>query len=305
MQPVEIVNVALNPQLPTLDSPRWRIPSGMPFVNLLFGGWSWLVMLFLYAPIVLLIVYSFNQAEYGIAWKGFTLDWYRKMLADSVLMLALKNSVIIALISMVFSLVLGVTGAWMLYRYKYPALRWLNTLIFIPMAVPEILMGVSLLVLFRIVIAWLNGLQESSHAPEWFANLDIGTGYTTVILAHITFCFPFVLIAVQARLSGVDPALEEAAMDLGATPLAAFFKVMVPYMMPAIISGALMAFALSLDEIIISIFVYGPDAQPLPVVMYGRAKKGLDPSLNAVSAIFILATIVLVLISETVKRRNR
>ena len=277
----------------------------MPFVNMLFGGWSALVMLFLYAPIVLLIVYSFNQAEYGIAWQGFTLDWYRKMLADTVLMSALKNSVIIALFSTVMSLVLGVTGAWLLYRYKYPALRWLNTLIFIPMAVPEILMGVSLLVLFRIAIAWLNQLQELPIAPQWFASLDIGAGYTTVILAHVTFCFPFVLIAVQARLSGVDPALEEAAMDLGAPPITAFFKVMVPYMMPAIISGALMAFALSLDEIIISIFVYGPDAQPLPVVMYGRAKKGLDPSLNAVSAIFILATVVLVLISETVKRRNR
>ena len=277
----------------------------MPFVNMLFGCWSALVMLFLYAPIVLLIVYSFNQAEYGIAWQGFTLDWYRKMLADTVLMSALKNSVIIALFSTVMSLVLGVTGAWLLYRYKYPALRWLNTLIFIPMAVPEILMGVSLLVLFRIAIAWLNQLQELPIAPQWFASLDIGAGYTTVILAHVTFCFPFVLIAVQARLSGVDPALEEAAMDLGAPPITAFFKVMVPYMMPAIISGALMAFALSLDEIIISIFVYGPDAQPLPVVMYGRAKKGLDPSLNAVSAIFILATVVLVLISETVKRRNR
>ena len=299
--------VALNSPLSTFNPPkrRFRIPTGMPLVNALFGGWSALVMLFLYAPIVLLIVYSFNKADYGVAWQGFTLDWYRKMLADTVLMSALKNSVIIALISTVFSLVLGVTGAWLLYRYKFPALRWLNTLIFIPMAVPEILMGVSLLVLFRIVIAWLNGLQALASAPEWFAHLDIGTGYTTVILAHITFCFPFVLIAVQARLSGVDPALEEAAMDLGAPPLTAFFKVMVPYMMPAIISGALMAFALSLDEIIISIFVYGPDAQPLPVVMYGRAKKGLDPSLNAVSAIFILATVVLVLISETVKRRSR
>jgi spermidine/putrescine transport system permease protein len=166
-------------------------------------------------------------------------------------------------------------------------------------------MGVSLLVLFRMVITWLTDLQMLDAAPLWFANLDIGRGFTTVIIAHITFCFPFVLIAVQARLSGVDPALEEAAMDLGATPLQAFAKVMVPYMMPAIISGALMAFALSLDEIIISVFVFGPDSQPLPVVMYGRAKKGLDPSLNAVSTIFILATIVLVLLSETIKRRNR
>ena len=264
---------------------KLRVPSGMPLVNAIFGGWSALVMVFLYAPILLLIVYSFNRAEYGIAWQGFTLDWYRKMIEDSVLMTALKNSMIIATISTVIAVVLGTTGAWLLYRYSFPAIRWLSTLVFIPMAVPEILMGVSLLVLF--------------------ASLGVDRGFTTVILAHVTFCFPFVLIAVQARLSGVDPALEEAAMDLGATPLQAFTKVMVPYMMPAIISGALMAFALSLDEIIISIFVYGPDAQPLPVVMYGRAKKGLDPSLNAVSTIFILATVALVLLSETIKRRNR
>jgi spermidine/putrescine transport system permease protein len=277
----------------------------MPLVNAVFGGWSALVMVFLYAPILLLIVYSFNRAEYGIAWQGFTLDWYRKMIADSVLMTALKNSVIIATISTVFSVVIGTTGAWLMFRYRFPTVRWLSMLVFIPMAVPEILMGVSLLVLFSIVINWLTGLQNLEAAPAWFANLEIGTGFATVILAHITFCFPFVLIAVQARLSGVDPALEEAAMDLGATPLQAFTKVMVPYMMPAIISGALMAFALSLDEIIISLFVYGPEAQPLPVVMYGRAKKGLDPSLNAVSTIFILATIALVLLSEMNKRRNR
>jgi spermidine/putrescine transport system permease protein len=279
--------------------------TGMRLLNALFGGWSALVIAFLYAPIVLLVVYSFNRAEYGIAWQGFTLDWYRKMLADTVLMGALKSSVIIAVASTVVSVALGTTGAWLLYRYKFPAMRALNTLIFIPMAVPEVLMGISLLILFRIVIGWLNNLQGLEGAPAWFSALEIGTGYTTVILAHVTFCFPFVLIAVQARLAGVDPALEEAAMDLGAPPLAAFMKVMVPYMMPAIVSGALMAFALSLDEIVISIFVYGPDAQPLPVVMYGRAKKGLDPSLNAVSAIFILATVVLVLLSESFRRRNR
>jgi spermidine/putrescine transport system permease protein len=284
---------------------KFRVPSGMPLVNAVFGGWSALVMVFLYAPIVLLVVYSFNRAEYGIAWQGFTLDWYRKMIGDSVLMTSLKNSVIIAALTTMFSVALGTTGAWLLFRYRFPAIRWLSMLVFIPMAVPEILMGVSLLVLFRIVINWLAGLQELATAPEWFSNLDIGTGFTTVVLAHVTFCFPFVLIGVQARLSGVDPALEEAAMDLGATPLQAFAKVMVPYMMPAIVSGALMAFALSLDELIISIFVYGPDAQPLPVVMYGRAKKGLDPSLNAVSTIFILATVALVLLSETIKRRNR
>lgn len=120
---------------------KFRVPSGMPLVNAIFGGWSALVMVFLYAPILLLIVYSFNRAEYGIAWQGFTLDWYRKMIADSVLMTALKNSVVIATISTVFSVVIGTTGAWLLFRYRFPAVRWLSMLVFIPMAVPEILMG--------------------------------------------------------------------------------------------------------------------------------------------------------------------
>src|SRR6185503_14764851 len=133
---------------------KFRVPSGMPLVNAIFGGWSALVMVFLYAPIILLVVYSFNRAEYGIAWQGFTLDWYRKMIGDSVLMTSLKNSVIIAALTTMFSVALGTTGAWLLFRYSFPAIRCLSMLVFIPMAVPEILMGVSLLVLFRMVIDW-------------------------------------------------------------------------------------------------------------------------------------------------------
>jgi len=151
----------------------------------------------------------------------------------------------------------------------------------------------------------MEGWQATPGAPAWFGDLEFGLGFTTVIISHVTFCFPFVLVAVQARLAGVDPALEEAAMDLGATPARAFWHVMVPFMLPAIISGALMAFTLSMDEIIVTYFTCGSDSQTLPLKVFGRVKKGLDPSLNAISAVFIVATAAFVVLAEWVKRRRR
>jgi spermidine/putrescine transport system permease protein len=160
-------------------------------------------------------------------------------------------------------------------------------------------MGVSLLILFSVVAGPLN-LWLSRFSEEEF-----GLGYLTIIIAHTTFCFPFVLVAVQARLAGVDPHLEEAAMDLGAPPLKAFWFVMVPYLLPAIFSGALMSFTLSMDEVIVTFFVTGPESQTLPIKVFGMAKKGLDPSLNAISAVFVLATAVLVVLGETTRKLNR
>ncbi len=274
-------------------------------MNLLLGSWTGVVFAFLYIPILLLIVFSFNDSQLNLNWEGFTLDWYRALAEDSVLIEAFKNSLIIAAITTVLSVVLGTVGAWLLHRYCYPARKFINTLIFVPMAIPEIIMGVSLLILFSGVFRWLEGYQEAAWAPQWFADLNLDLGYATVIIAHTTFCFPFVLVAVQARLAGADPSLEEAAMDLGATPLRAFWHVMVPYMLPAIISGALMAFTLSMDEIIVTYFTAGPDSQTLPLKIFGRVKKGLDPSLNAISTIFILATAALVILSEWIKRSSR
>lgn len=282
-----------------------RLPSGLKLMNLLLGSWTGIVFAFLYIPIILLVVFSFNDSQLNLRWEGFTLDWYRALLEDTVLIDALKNSLMIAAITTVLAVILGTIGAWLLHRYSYPWRKVVNTLIFVPMAIPEIIMGVSLLILFSMTISVLEGWQQAAHAPEWFANLEFGPGLTTVIIAHTTFCFPFVLVAVQARLAGADPALEEAAMDLGATPLRAFWHVMVPYMLPAIISGALMAFTLSMDEVIVSTFTVGPDSQTLPLKIFGRVKKGLDPSLNAISTVFILATAVFVVISEWLKRSSR
>jgi spermidine/putrescine transport system permease protein len=270
---------------------RWRGLSGMRLVNLLLGSWTGVVILFLYVPIILLVVYSFNASKLAIVWEGFSLRWYEQLGDDflrhlrgerrSPIIAAAMNSVIIASITTACSVILGTAGAWLLYRYEYRALRSITTLIYIPMIIPEIIMGISLLIFFR--------------------TIDLELGFTTVILAHITFCFPFVLIAVQARLAGVDPALEEAAMDLGATPLQAFFLVMVPYLLPAIVAGALMAFTLSMDEVIVTYFTRGPSSETLPLRIYGLARVGLSPILNTISAVFIAVTVALTIAAESVK----
>jgi spermidine/putrescine transport system permease protein len=251
----------------------------------LFGAWTALVFAFLYIPIFLLIIFSFNSSRLNIRWEGFSLKWYGALLDNNILLSAFKSSLIVASATTVLATLLGTIGAWMLYRYRFPFQRAIGLLIFIPMVMPEVLMGVSLLI-------------------EFVQLLKLPLGYATLIIAHTTFCFPFVLVGIQARLQGLDPFLEEAALDLGATPAKAFRLVIVPYLMPSIIAGALMSFTLSLDEYIVSVFTAGSQSQTLPLKIYGMAKVGLNPQLNALSAIFVIATILLVLFSELLTRRK-
>lgn len=250
----------------------------------LIGGWTIAVMAFLYLPILLLVACSFNTSESALHWTGFTLKWYGLIWHDRELVLAIQNSLIIAAATTVASVVLGAGAAWILYRYLFPAQRMLYTLLYVPLIIPEVIMGVSLMMLFRAI-----GME---------------LGYTTVIIAHVTFCFPFVMAAVQARLAGIDPSLEEAALDLGATPAQAFFRVIVPYLMPAIVAGALLSFTLSLDEFIVTYFTYSADSITLPVEIYGTVKTGLKPTLNAVSTIFIVVTALLVLGADALQKRR-
>ena len=252
--------------------------------RVLFGTWTAGVFAFLYIPILLLVVYSFNDSKLNLQWVGFTTKWYGLLLQNEVLIRAFQNSLIVACVTTVLSVVIGTSAAWLLYRYRFPAQQTLGLLIFIPMVMPEVLMGVSLLVLF--------------------VNLGLPLGYTTLIIAHTTFCFPFVLVGVQARLQGIDPALEEAALDLGATPLKAFWLVIVPYLMPAIIAGALMAFTLSFDEYIVTVFTSGADSQTVPLKVYGMVRVGLNPQLNALSTLFIGATALLVIASQVFSRKK-
>jgi spermidine/putrescine transport system permease protein len=250
----------------------------------LLAGWTVLTMVFLYLPIAILVAFSFNTSRLNIVWQGFTLEWYGAVWRDAVLVRSLGNSLIVGVVTTVLSVVLGTAGAWLLHRYRFAGARLWRTLAYVPMLVPEVILGISLLMFFVVV-----------HLP---------LGFTSVIVSHVTFCFPFVMVAVQARLADLDPALEEAAMDLGATPGAAFRKVLVPYLRPAMFSGALMAFALSLDELIVTSFTASAASRTLPLEIFGRVKKGLDPTLNAISTLFVLLTVFLVVATEFLRRRN-
>jgi spermidine/putrescine transport system permease protein len=245
-------------------------------------AWTILVFLSLYLPIGVLVAYSFNASRLNIRWTGFTLRWYGELARNAPLLEALEHSLIVAVPTTAVSVLLGTVGAWLLHRYRFRGARAIQTLLGVPMVMPEIVMGIGLLV--------------------WFTVLRLRLGFLTVIIAHITFCFPFVLVAVQARLHGLEPALEEAALDLGATPAQAFRLVIVPALRPAIVAGALLAFTLSMDELIVTFFTAGPASATLPLRVFGLAKVGLNPMLNALSAVFIAATVAGVLGAARIRR---
>ena len=269
---------------PVPPARRWWLPQGPALQRVFFGTWTAAVFAFLYIPILLLVVYSFNDSKLNLTWVGFTTKWYGALFQNEVLLRAFQNSLIVAGATTLLSVFLGTTAAWLLHRYKFPAQQLIGLLIFIPMVMPEVLMGTSLLVLF--------------------VTLGIPLGYGTLIIAHTTFCFPFVLVGVQARLQGLDPSLEEAAQDLGATPVKAFWLVIVPYLMPAIVAGALMAFTLSFDEYIVTVFTSGAESQTLPLKVYGMVRVGLNPQLNALSTLFIGITALLVIGSQIFTRKK-
>ncbi len=259
------------------------------------AGWTALVIVFLYLPIFVLVVYSFNASRMAIVWEGFTFRWYlelfeeaRQHLADerrSALFAALWNSVLIAAGTTGLSVVLGTGAAWLLHRFRIPGQKAIRAAAYIPMILPEILIGIGLLVLFK--------------------TMRVELGFLTIILAHTTFCFPFVMVTVQARLAGLDPALEEAAQDLGATPIKAFRLVILPYLLPAIVAGGLLAFTLSFDELTVTYFTRGPTSETLPVKVYGMARVGLSPALNTISTVLIVVTAMIVALAEALKKIYR
>ena len=264
---------------------RFRPPSGLRVFQALLTSWTVAVFVFLYLPIAVLVVYSFNRSRLNLRWEGFTLDWYRRTFENSPLLRSAENSLVIALVSAAASVVLGTGSAWLLHRYRFRGARTIHTLAAVPMVMPEILMGVSLLI--------------------FFATLAVPLGFTTVIIGHVTFCFPFALVAVAARLRGIDPALEEAALDLGATPFRAFTGVILPWLRPAILAGALMAFTLSWDELIVTFFTTSAASATLPIRVFGMAKVGLNPMLNALSTLVVAATAASVLFSAYLRKLSR
>jgi spermidine/putrescine transport system permease protein len=259
--------------------------SGLVVRDGLLWAWTAGVLLLLWLPIGVLVAYSFNASRLNIVWQGVTLRWYAQLWQNTPLLRATQNSLVIAVVVTALSVVLGTVGAWLLHRYRFRWARSIQTLAAVPMVMPEILMGISLLI--------------------FFAAVGLRLGFTTVIIGHVTFCFPFVMVAVQARLQGLDPALEEAALDLGATPLQAFWLVIVPSLRPAIVAGGMMAFTLSMDELIVTFFTSSAASATLPLRVFGLAKVGLNPMLNALSAIFVLATVAFVLFSAYIKKLSR
>ncbi len=230
---------------------------------------------FLYIPLVIVVVYSFNDSRLNAEWVGFTLGWYDKLFHDDDMLVAAGNSLAIGLVASAVSTVLGTMAGVALYRHR---MRLLSGLVLAPIAIPEILMGVSLLIFFVL--------------------LNFTLGLVSVALAHITFCIGFVAIVVRARLAGMDEDLIEAARDCGATPWNAFRYVTLPLIMPGVIAGALMAFTLSIDDFVITFFTAGAGTVTLPLQIYSMIKIAVTPEVNAVSTLLMLLTLALIIIAS-------
>lgn len=243
------------------------------------SAWLWLasiaVYAFLYIPLIIVIVYSFNDSKLNAEWVGFTFDWYRKLFHHEEMIQAAGNSLVIALIASFVSTVLGTMAGFAMHKYPN---RLLQLLVLTPIAIPEILMGVSLLI--------------------FFVMLNLSLGMVSITLAHIAFCLGFVAIVVRSRLAGMDESLTEAARDCGATPLQAFRLVTLPLIMPGVIAGALMAFTLSIDDFVITFFTAGANASTLPLQIYSMIKIAVTPEVNAVSTLLMGLTLLLIVIAS-------
>jgi spermidine/putrescine transport system permease protein len=235
---------------------------------------------FLYVPLIVVVAYSFNDSRLNAEWVGFTLDWYRALYADAQMQLAARNSLAIALASSLCATFLGTLAGLAMHRYRP---RWLPLLVITPVAMPEILLGVSLLVFFIQV-------------------LHLTLGLISIVLAHITFSLGFVAIVVRVRLAGMDESVFEAARDLGASPWQAFRLVTFPLILPAVVAGFLMSFTLSLDDFVITFFTAGVGVSTLPLQIYSMIKIAVTPEVNAVSTLLMLLTLLLVVAASRLDR---
>jgi spermidine/putrescine transport system permease protein len=237
-------------------------------------------LLFLYLPLITLMIFSFNTSRRNVVWQGFTTDWYVKAFNNDSLLQAFINSLTIAFFCTIISVVLGALAAVMLWRFKFPGKTVIEGGMALPIVVPEICLGVAMLVFLARVMPWPMGLP-------WPINLG------AIIIAHVSFAFPFVATVVRARLSSFNRELEEAAKDLGASEWRTFWDVLVPHMQPGLIAGALLAFTLSLDDFVITFFTAGPDTITCPVKVYSMLRFSVTPEVNAASTVLIVVTVVL------------
>ena len=242
------------------------------------------VYAFLHLPMLVLVGFSFNDSKFSASWIGFTLDWYYRLLERPDILRGLKASLIVAGTSTAISAVLGTLVALALARHRFRGRTAFEGFLYVPMVTPEIVVGISLLILFALV--------------------RLPLGLTTIVIAHVAFCLSFVVIVVLARLEGMDENLEEAAMILGADEITTFWKVTVPQLWPGILSGALLAFTMSFDDFVITSFVSGSGSSTLPIVVYGMVRRNIEPSINAISTIILLVTTSLIYLAHRLARQK-
>lgn len=265
------------------------------------GFVSLFVIVFLYIPVVVLVVFSFNSARTGATWDGFTLDWYRTIRDDRQLMSAIKNSVWIALIATVVSTVLATMLALGMERTRFRAKPAVEQVLNLPVITPEIVTGVSLLAGFSLVLQWLNDLLGRSNADA------IRFGRPTILLVHIAFDTAFAALIIRTNLRHLDPAIEEASRDLGATHWRTFWRVTLPAITPGVLGGALMALTLSIDNFVITFFVTGPGSTTLPIEIFARLRRTISPQINAVATLIFAASVLMLmtaLVAQAVASRR-
>ncbi len=243
------------------------------------------IIILMYIPLIVTVFYSFNESKISTVWGGFSLKWYVELFRQRDIMEALQNSVILAGLSGLLSIIIGTLAAVGMSKTtcRFNALiTYLSTL---PLMIPEIILGMVFLAMFSL--------------------MGLPFGMTTLVIAHTAFCIPYIFITVSARLIGMDKSLEEAARDLGASQIRAFFDIILPLIMPAIWSGELLAFAMSFDDVVISIFVTGPKVNLLPIKIYTKMKTGITPEINALASLMLLVTVLIVLFAERMKQKHQ
>lgn len=259
---------------------------------------------FLWAPILILVLFSFNQSKSVSSFTGFTLRWYSNILnnvmgaesafSTEIMLDAFRNSLFVGTIATAIATVLGTMIALGMARGRFPGKRWLDGLLFLPVVIPEITQAISLAIFFKVVFDWFDLISGQRIFP----------GFHTIIAAHVTFNISYVAIVVRARLADMNPQLEEAANDLGANPWRTFWRITFPLILPGVISGALLAFTLSLDDFVITFFTSGVGTTTLPVFVYGLLKLTVTPEVNAISTIMMLLSTLLIGISLALQGRN-
>ena len=247
-------------------------------------------LLFLYTPIIVLVIFSFNDSRRNIVWKGFTLKYYKKMFSNEILLEAFLNSIAIALITTILSLVLGVLTAILLWRFQFPLKSLYQGIIMIPVIVPEICIGIAFLVFFN----WIG----------WPSDIIWPFNLAKIIFAHSLFCFPFVAIVIRAKLVSLNRECEEAAKDLGANAWHVYRDVWFPHLKPSLIAGGLLAFTLSLDDFVITFFTSGPETITLPIKIYSMVRFSVTPEVNAASTVLIVVTILSICTAIFLQKEN-